>query len=224
MGSRFKHYPSEPKSTACQNAYAILCNAHDAASSFLDIFETVRQARGAKGMPTDEEQDLLRAMLIFAAAGLDSMAKQLVTDALSMVIERDPGATEMFKRFIERRLKRAEELDRRFLAHILGDQQPRVRLLDELVADLTSGSLQSTEELLRVAASFNIPSNDICRQPAYLSKIFIARNEIAHEMDVDFSQANRTRRPRAKDMMTSFTSEIFKVSASFLSEVDRKLR
>ena len=81
MLTLFKHYPGEPKSGSLhENSQFILCSAHDAASSFLDTFNKVREARQAKGTPTDEEQDLLRAMLLFATAGLDSMVKQLVTD------------------------------------------------------------------------------------------------------------------------------------------------
>lgn len=76
--SRFSHYPERPRSGDCSNAYTILCNSHDTASSFLETFEAVRSARNARGAPTDEEQDLLRACVVFAGAGLDSMVKQLV--------------------------------------------------------------------------------------------------------------------------------------------------
>ena len=71
--SRFQHYPNRPATEATQNAFTILCSTHNAASSFLDIFEATRRTRKAKGTPTDEEQNLLRAMLVFAGAGLDSM-------------------------------------------------------------------------------------------------------------------------------------------------------
>jgi hypothetical protein len=39
-----------------------------------------------RGMSTDEEQDLLRAMLVTAAPGLDAMTKQLIRDALPKVV------------------------------------------------------------------------------------------------------------------------------------------
>jgi hypothetical protein len=223
MATRFKHCPQEPKSTSCENAYAILCNAHDAATSFLDIFERVRTARVAKGMPTDEEQDLLRAMLVFASAGLDSMAKQLVRDALPSVIECDDGAAEMFKDHIERRLGLEDRLGRKFLANVLGDANPRQRLMDQLLADLTADSLQSTEQLLKVASYFNIPSRQIAQNPNTLKDVFKVRNEIGHEMDIDFSQSNRSRRPRAKQKMVGYTDELFRAAAAFLSEVDLKL-
>src|SRR5690349_10645733 len=97
MTSQFHYFPHVPASSLCQNAYVILCNAHDAASSFLEAFQDVRKARRAKGMPTDEEQDLLRAMLLFASAGLDSLVKQLIRDALPAVLESNEAAAEMFK-------------------------------------------------------------------------------------------------------------------------------
>lgn len=224
MASRFKYYPSPPESQECQDAFQILCKAHDAAGSFLDIFETLRKTKGAKGTTTDEQQDVLRAMLIFATAGLDSMVKQLVSDALPAVIDRDVGANEMFKQFVERRLRAAEGVDRGFLAQVLVNREPRQRLVNELVSDITSRSLLSTEELLRAAAYFNIPSKAICSDNEKLTRIFSARNQIAHEMDIDFDQPNRSRRPRAKKKMTEFANEVFEVSNNLLSGVDSKLR
>jgi hypothetical protein len=223
MTTLFDHFPLEPTSKLCEDAQFILCSAHDAASSFLDTFEKVRKARKAKGTPTDEEQDLLRAMILFATAGLDSMVKQLITDALPTVIEKDEGATEMFKQFVERRLERNERLDRRFLADIIADSNPRKRMVDQLISELTSKSLQSTEQLFKSAAFFNIPSSSLSENPDNLTKVFQARNEISHEMDVDFAQSNRSRRPRARSVMTGFTNDIFKVAFNFLKEVDHKL-
>jgi hypothetical protein len=200
-----------------------LCNGNDAVRSFLDTFETVRKTRKAKGMPTDEEQDLLRAMVLFASTGLDSTVKQLIRDGLPAIIDRDEGAAVQFKDFIEKRLKDGESGSRRFLADILGDQNPRGRLLSQLVRDLTSDSLQSAEQLLKVAAYFNIPSERITKDIGQLKKIFIVRNQIGHEMDIDFSQTNRSRRPRARDKMIEYATELLRIAAAFLVEVDSKL-
>ena len=224
MKSLFDHYPAdETRSTLCEDAHFILCNAHDAASSFLDIFQKVRVGRSAHGTPTDEEQDLLRAMLLFATAGLDSMVKQLVTDALPAVIGKDTGAAENFKQFVERRLEKNDRLDRKFLADIIADPDPRGRMLQILVKDLTSKSLQSSEQLLKTAAYFNIPSPNICKDIPGLTAIFDSRNQIAHEMDVDFAQTNRSRRPRARKTIFSSANTIFEVAAKFLENVDSKL-
>jgi len=221
--SKFKHYPATPINLDCGNAHAILLNAHDAASSFLEIFGTIRTTRKAVGMPTDEEQDLLRAMLVFASAGLDSMVKQLVRDVLPLIVECDAGAAEMFKEHIEHRLGMEEKHSRKFLADVLGDRNPRQRLMEQLLSDLTCESLQSTDQLLRVASYFNIPSKRITEDPKSLKAVFVVRNEIGHEMDIDFSQSNRSRRPRAKDKMVAYTNELFRVAATFLSEADSKI-
>lgn len=63
--------------------YLILKYSHESADSFLEAFEVVRKERGAsRGATTDEEQDLLRMMIVIAAAGLDSLLKQLIRDCL----------------------------------------------------------------------------------------------------------------------------------------------
>ena len=63
----------------------------------------------------------------------------------------------MFKTFVERRIRSREEIDHRLLADVLADKNPKDRLD---VEDLTSRRLQSTEEILKVAAYFDIPSQD----------------------------------------------------------------
>jgi hypothetical protein len=174
-------------------------------------------------MATDEEQDLLRAMLSFASAGLDSMAKQLIRDVLPTVIHANEAASQMFKVFIERRLRANEGIDHKLLADVLGDRHPRTRLVQVLVNDLTSRSLQSTEEILKAAAAFDIKSSALVTDPRKLTEVFGVRNQIAHEMDVDFTRQNRSRRPRARKLMVSHTNAIFQVADAFLSNVDAKL-
>ena len=220
----FQHLADPPSGALYEKAYLILCSAQDAASSFLHIFEETRRQRRARGTPTDEEQNLLRAMLIFASSGLDSMAKQLVRDALPRMIELDVGSEKMFQQFVARRLARNEGINRPLLAELIADRQPRGRLLQDLVASLVSGSLQSVEELMKVAAHFDIPSSSLVSKQEQLEfkRIFAARNEIIHEMDVDFDQPNRNRRPRTKQQMIDDTERIFFVSERFLRAIATK--
>lgn len=222
MPQLFSHFPNQPSAPECQSAFIILCNAHESASSFLDIFNTTRQARGARGAATDEEQDLLRAMLLFAASGLDSMVKQLIRDALSNVVSKSTGAHAMLETFLSRRLKRGDELDYDLLAQVIANETPRERIVTELISDLTSASLQSSEQLLRAASYFDVPSSNITTDVNHLRSIFAVRNQIAHEMDVDFGQPNRNRRPRRRQNMVDETSEIFRVADNFLREVDQR--
>ena len=144
--------PQEPKSPELGKAHIILAGAYDAASHFLELFESVRQDRRAKGAPRNREQDLLRAMLVFACAGLDSMLKQMVRDALVSVIDRDQGAEAQFRSFVEKRLSRQGNPDPKLLSELLTSRNPRSVLIGHLVDDLTSRSLQSKDEVLRAAS------------------------------------------------------------------------
>ena len=95
--------------------------------------------------------------------------------------------------------------------------------MSTLVADLISQSLQSKDQVLRVASYFDIPSAALATDLKLLDRIFRARNEIVHEMDVDFDQTNRNRRPRRKAVMIDHTTEILRLANAFLTEVDRGL-
>ena len=221
--TRFVHVPQEPGGAEAANAYVIARSTHEAASSFLVAFEHARLGRKAVGTPTDAEQDLLRAMLVFASAGLDSMVKQLIADALPRVIARNEGARAMFRGFVEGRLARQDRVDPKFLATVLTSDQPRQVLLDDLVAYLSAGSLQSKDALFKAASFFDVPSAALTKQPDVLKRIFDVRNQIAHEMDIDFSQPNRNRFPRKKKYMQDSAAELLRIAAAFLAEVDRRL-
>ncbi|TKS60588.1 MAG: hypothetical protein EWM73_03090 [Nitrospira sp.] len=204
-------------------AFYILCSTHEAASSFLDIFEQSRQQRNAKGTPADIEQDLLRAMLAFAASGLDSMVKQLIRNTLAKVIECRKGAMGNFKQFIEKRLSKKEVIDAKLLAEVLASRDPRDVLVSELINELVSQSLQSKDALLRAASYFDIPSVELTSDIGGLGRIFDARNQIVHEMDVDFTQRNRSRRPRRKDDMIQHTTELLRIGGVMLHKIDNML-
>jgi hypothetical protein len=159
MNAPFHHVPGKPRNEEVMNSYFILLSIHESSNSFCSLFERIRHDRGAKGTSTDEEQDLLRAMFLFASAGLDSMVKQLVLDALHAVIRCDEGAHSLFVGHLEKRLQRGEATDYRVLAKALSSNNPKVSMIDDLVYSLRSNSLQSKDQLLKVASHFNISSN-----------------------------------------------------------------
>lgn len=216
--------PKKPKRKELLSAYTILCNTHDACMSFLDVFETGRRIRNARGAPTDEEQDLLRAMLVFATSGLDSVVKQLINDALPALIERDEGARAVVTTHVERMIRKGDQTDVKLLATALLALRPRDVFINRVICELTSGSLQSKDELLKVAACFNIPSAALVADHKSLSDIFAARNHIIHEMDIDFSQPRRNRRPRRKATMVKCSNEILAIASLFLKEVDDRMK
>ena len=219
-----KSLPTKPKHNDLQNAYIIICNSHKSSSALLQQFEDVRKYRKAKGTPTDAEQDLLRAMLVFACAGLDSMVKQLIRDALPSVIEADDGAKTMFIKRTKKAIYKDNVLNVELLLSSIMTDAPRKVLQQDLLRDLTSGSLQSVDELLKAASFFNIPSKSITSKPIDVKQVFVVRNQISHEMDIDFSPNNRNRRPRARSKMIDHVNQIFSVAKAFLHETDKKLK
>ena len=54
--------------------------------------------------------------------------------------------------------------------------------------------------------------------------IFRVRNEIAHEMDIDFDQPKRSRKTRPRQRMVRYTQAVLNCGAKFLAGVDEKLR
>lgn len=218
-----KHYPSKPRHIVVQSAYVIICNAHKASSAFLKQFEDIRKYRKARGTATDAEQDLLRAMLTFACAGLDSMVKQLVRDALPKVVIKNQGAAAMFLERTKKSIYKDNVLNTELLLNAILTESPKEVLIENLVWELTSGSLQSVDELFRIASFFDIPSKELIDNPKRLKDIFGIRNQISHEMDIDFSQHNRNRRPRARADMIRHTNMIFKVAKVFLDMVDKRV-
>lgn len=212
-----------------RKSHLILKYAHESAEAFLDAFDTVRQQRGAtRGATTDEEQDLLRAMLVMAAAGLDSMLKQVIRDGLGTLVEGDERVQEGLQTFVSRRIRGtpgADEstIDRRFLARILTAKSGREQVTEEYIRHLTGVSLQSVEELRRTVGALGLDPGVIGLPDQDLKTIFGARNRIIHEFDIDFAAARRNRKSRTRDLMVGYTNAILEVAESILAAADRKL-
>lgn len=211
-----------PRAHELQNAHAVLKHTRSTVESFFEAFDE-RQGRRGRGAPTDHDYDLLRAMLVFACAGLDSMVKHTIRDALPAVIDRVDKAEDNFREFVEKKLPTEGRLAARMLSRILTARNPRGALVEELVRDLTGQSLQSKAQLLRAGSFFDLPSGELVDDMALFDDIFGARNQIVHEMDIDFSQLRRNRAPRPKQEMVDFTKEVLACAAKFLSGVDGKL-
>ncbi len=212
-----------------KKACTILENGHSSVSTLHRTFKTIRANK--KGAPTDEDQDLLRAMFVFAASSLDSVVKQLINDGLAAVINLDVGAYKQFESYIERRLRRQpipqdskEEtiLNTKFLASALASRSPQKWLIEDLIQSLIGDSLQSKDQLFRAAGYLAITKEEITNSPDLLDQAFSARNEIIHEMDIDFSQRIRTRRSRPEDKMVDYSNKMLETAQSFIKAVNRK--
>ena len=213
--------PKEPQADELSKAYLVLQHARWTAQSFLNTFDERLNARGP-GAPSDQDYDLMRAMLVFACAGLDSMIKHLIRDALPAVIDRVDEAKREFRDFVRKELegdKRSE-----LLSDALSSGDPKMKLVKELVAKLTSQSLQSKQQILSAASHFGLLATQLMPKPAVYDEVFRARNQIAHEMDINFNQPRRNRTPRNKTATVAQARNVLDFAARLLDAVDQKLQ
>ena len=214
--------PPEVSASELRNAHLVLKHTHSTVESFLNAFESHVSQRGP-GSPTDQEYDLLRAMLVFACSGLDSSIKHAVREALPAVINRVDRAADNFRDFVEKQLSVDAQSTTRLVAKVLTTESPRSALIQHLIRDLTGRSLQSKDQVLRVGSFFDIPSSELVDDRPLFDRVFRARNQIAHEMDIDFTQPRRNRASRRKQEMVDYTSAVLGCAAKFLAGVDARL-
>lgn len=218
-----------------RDAIAIHNQTIDAANHFNTLFKEQSNDAGAENNSADAEQDLLRAMLVFSCSGLDAVVKQLVQDAIADVIDKDDGAHREFQKFVERRLKRTSgsdekekpagklaSIDSSLLASVLTARDPRKELVRQLIESLTGDSLQSRDQLLRVAAHFALTRDEVISDDASLKLGFEARNQIIHEMDVDLT-GKRSRRERTHKAMIKASETMLSTAEKFISATHKKL-
>jgi hypothetical protein len=219
----------ESDGDALQKAHLILRYSHDSAKAFLVAFDKMRRDRGARrGATTDEEQDLLRAMLVMAAAGLDSMLKQIIRDTLEILIQSDDDVREGLEKFVSRQI-RGDAKDEglltghRFLARVLIAESQQDQVIEEYIRHLTGISLQSVTEVKRTVNALGITPSVVQVPDQALRLIIDARNRIIHEFDINFAALRRNRQSRTRDVMIGATNALLKVAECILEAVDGKL-
>jgi hypothetical protein len=214
----------------CQNASLILERTFDSVSALLKAFDTA--TAGSPGRPSDEAIDLLRAMLVMAAAGVDAMVKQLIRDTLPKLARNDDSVRDKLQAFISRRLRDEDDSAegpqrsrRDFLAKVLASSSHQDSVLQEYVAWLTQGSLQSEKELFRIAEAFGIVPKDLAASNT-LDAVFKIRNKIIHELDIEGFQRGplqRLRNTRNRAEMVKHTNTLLMTAQRMRDLVDKKL-
>ncbi|WP_411090117.1 hypothetical protein [Streptomyces sp. 061-3] len=72
----------------------------------------------------------------------------------------------------------------KLLARYLTSGDPRGALIDDYVYELTGSSLQSTEQVQKVAGALGVTDAKLRKRIGELKPLFVARNEIVHELDL----------------------------------------
>jgi len=210
-------------------ARAILQYAHDSAEALLAAFKSVRTARNAgKGRSTDEEQDLLRAMLVMSAAGLDSSLKQLIRDCLPDLARSHESVAGELEKYVTRQLRSESDepeggASTAFLAKLLVAESLREALLERYILSLTGSSLQSAEELAKACKALGVDAAAVGVRVPDLRPVFTVRNRIIHELDIDFDTGIRNRFPRARDKMIDYSNTLLEVGEEIIKGVEGNL-
>jgi hypothetical protein len=199
----------------------------DSANSLWAAYDLARVNRGKpRGITTDQEQDILRAMVVAAASGLDACLKRLVRDCVPGLVRTSESVHESLEKFAQKHLQAGEgdvgAISPKALARILAAPDPQEELVEQYVYALTGDSLQSAEQVLKVAAALGV-DKAIVGDIAKLKAIFIARNEIIHELDMNMAHPVRKRRVRKQADMQSAAERLLAVSAAFITDVDARV-
>lgn len=215
---------------AIEKSQRFLISAHEAVQEVLGTLDVLRNVRKEKqgdirGRLAVNEEDQLRAAIIFTGAGLDSTLKQLIRDTLPRLLFIDEGKSK-FEAFATSRLRSVESTDPRMVARYMTAPDPRSRLIEDYIYELTGSSLQSADEVGKVAGALGVKNKDLRKRITALKPLFVARNEISHELDLQSPEkrGDRTRRTRAMKSTKKICDEGFGVGQGLINVVDAKLK
>ena len=184
-----------------ETAQRFLASAYDSVAAVFENLETVRQVRRDQGrniqgrLPGNEE-DLLRAAILFTGAGMDATLKRLIKDALPALLDVSPDVHGKFEEFLRTRLG-ADAVAATLVRYLLSPV-PRDAIILDYIGSLTGESLQSVEQVDKVAGALGLNDAALRREIRNLRPLFVARNEISHELDLlqTQKQGDRHRRTR----------------------------
>jgi hypothetical protein len=217
----------EPRTDTPQR---FLSGAYEAVEAVLGTLTTIREIRrqeggDIRGRLTANEEDLLRAAVVFTGAGLDSTLKQLIRDTLPALLEVSDQAHTKLEGFAAEQLGTGEIADTSMIARYLTSASPRERLIEDYIYDLTGSSLQSAEEVQRVAGALGINDQTLRQRIGELKPMFTARNEISHELDLRRTDrpGDRTRRSRSIQPTKNLCHEGLEVGQQIINAVAEML-
>lgn len=215
------------------NAQRFLASAYDTVEDLLSALDVIRthrktiEGKGFKGSLASNEQDILRAALALAGAGLDSSMKQLVRDVLPAVLEdtESAGWKELLD-FATRQIGIQQVVDPSRTAALLLASSPRQVLIDGFVEELTGSSIQSVAAAHRIATAFGVPrKHDVRAAITALRPAFAARNQVAHELDlqVPLGLGDRQKRTRTLKQTVPLIHSLLDVPQRLINEAATSL-
>jgi hypothetical protein len=121
-----------------------------------------------------------------------------------LVVHADKLAHEGLQEFVESRLRSdveqiSEGRTARFVAGWLSAPNLPGKAVQEYVAHLTAGSLQSAAELIRIERAFGLSKDELTTDFEKLKPTFNVRNMVVHELDINLDGARRKRNVRKEE-------------------------
>ena len=194
--------PLTATGSSAHTAQRFLASAYDSVANLFEVvYPTVRAQRTAeRGRLTHAEQDLFRAAVVFSGAGLDASLKELLRATVPTQTMRSESARAKYVAFASKYLGTAGTVDVKRLALILLSNDPKEHLLDAYLRELTGSSLQSVDQVKESLAALGLTDRrKLLKDAEALKPLFVARNQIAHELDlrVPSGQGARSRNDRS---------------------------
>ncbi|HEY6798237.1 MAG TPA: hypothetical protein VI248_26455 [Kineosporiaceae bacterium] len=192
----------------------------------LAVLRAANQAatgKDTRGRLARDEEDLLRAALVFTSSGLDACCKRLLRDTLPLLIEGIHTARTKFEDFV------AQELT----AHPAGlkaailNPQPRAELVRLYIAARTKASLQGSDDLKsRVRDTLGITNAQLpVAKLQDLDDFFKARNAIVHDLDYqDPSGTGTARHHRPMELVRDQCDQALQLVAALIAETAKNVR
>jgi len=200
-----------------------LVSTHDSIGALFDTLYAVRRlgaTAGGSDLP-DSSQDLLRAAIVFSSAGLDACLEVLVSHAVPVLVSGNDKARGKFERYIDSQAT-APKPSQQFLSAIK-DPDPRTRLLELYIRDLTSPSFQGSASIKdRCSTALGITNERLPgSRLSSLDEFFRARNDVAHRLDLTKPaalDAKPDRQPRSQDAVGRMCDEVLVLVRDLITE------
>jgi hypothetical protein len=155
-----------------------LASAYDSvASLFEETYPALRATRtGSRGRLTHAEQEIFRAAVVFAGAGLDTVFKEAMRSCVAIQVDRSDGAREKYLDFVTRFIQAGSTVDARQLASLLISTDPSRALKDAYVDKLTGSSLQSLTQVTAAMSALGLQGEkELFKEAKSLSPLFAQR-------------------------------------------------
>ncbi|MFJ5785443.1 hypothetical protein [Streptomyces hydrogenans] len=177
-----------------------LRRTHDSVTGLFETLILVRRKRaeanqgGTRGRLHNDAQDVLRAAIVFTSAGVDAAIQALIHEAVPLLIKQPAGTPRLkYETFVEQQA-RAPEVEKDFI-QALTAQDPRAEILALYIASKTKASFQGHTDLRdRAGGALGITNEQIPKSRFdALKTFFIARNDVAHQLDMEDITQSRTK-------------------------------